>query len=188
MTDSTKPSLRAAEVFNLAIRDSENLLAHFDTLNAHPPKPEAEVLKRAGLIMAMTAWETYVEDRVTEAANLRLAALTDETIRSFVSSRLKDDISKLHNPTSEKTLRLFKDYAGIDLEQFWAWNHYDPAKVKEDLDAYLKLRGNIVHRARVVEPGPPAEQPVTKQRLQKAISFLKALVRATEAALAQEAV
>ncbi len=50
---------QAAEVFALSIQDAENLLGHFNALNTKPPPPETEVLKRAGLIMAMTAWETY---------------------------------------------------------------------------------------------------------------------------------
>ena len=57
----------ASDAFEQSILDADNLLAHFNKLNTKPPPPEIEVLKRAGLIMAMTAWETYVEDRVTEA-------------------------------------------------------------------------------------------------------------------------
>ncbi|MFN3503607.1 MAG: HEPN domain-containing protein [Allorhizobium sp.] len=71
---------QAALTFSEAIKDAENLLAHFNTLNKQPPPPETEVLKRAGLVMAMTAWETYVEDRVQEAASTRLSALTDSTL------------------------------------------------------------------------------------------------------------
>lgn len=67
-------SLTACEVFAQSILDAENLLSHFNTLNTKPPPPEIEVLKRAGLIMAMTAWETYVEDRVT-MTNLFSASL-----------------------------------------------------------------------------------------------------------------
>jgi len=49
----------------------------------------------------------------------------------------------------------------------------------------MKLRGDVVHRSRTVTAGPPAAQPVTKEDLQKVIRFLKGLVAATEAALAQ---
>ena len=59
---------KASDTFTQAILDAENLLKHFNTLNTKPPPLEIEVLKRAGLIMAMTAWETYVEDRVTDLA------------------------------------------------------------------------------------------------------------------------
>lgn len=60
---------RAKETFESAIRDAEDLLAHFDSINRQPPPGNAEVLKRAGLIMALTAWETYVEDRIRDAVH-----------------------------------------------------------------------------------------------------------------------
>ena len=68
---------QAGDTFAQSILDAEHLLKHFNTLNSKPPPSELEVLKRAGLIMAMTAWETYVEDRLLEAAAERLRALTD---------------------------------------------------------------------------------------------------------------
>ncbi|RYH15140.1 MAG: hypothetical protein EON54_28870, partial [Alcaligenaceae bacterium] len=70
--------------FHFGIKDAENLLAHFNALNVKPPPPEIEVLKRAGLVMAMTAWETYVEDRIFEATTSRLAGLSDSFLGSFV--------------------------------------------------------------------------------------------------------
>jgi len=51
---------RAYQSFEYGIKDAEELLAHFDAINTNPPPPNAEVLKRAGLVMALTAWETYV--------------------------------------------------------------------------------------------------------------------------------
>ena len=77
---------KANTTFAQSILDAENLLKHFNDLNSKPPLPELEVLKRAGLIMAMTAWETYVEDRLQEAAEKRLCALADSSIAAFMAS------------------------------------------------------------------------------------------------------
>lgn len=174
---------KASEIFTQAILDSENLLNHFNTLNTKPPPPELEVLKRAGLIMAMTAWETYVEDRVMEAAFERLVGLSDSSIGAFVQSKLDDEIKRLHNPTSDKTIQLFRDYAEVDLTDKWSWNNYDAKTVRERLNQYIKLRGDVVHRSRTIVPGPSKAHPVTKEDLEKAINFLKNLVKATESAL-----
>lgn len=178
---------RAGLTFTEAIKDAENLLAHFDKLNSKPPPPELEVLKRAGLVMAMTAWETYVEDRAIEAAAARLSVITDSSLATFVQSRLNDEIKRLHNPSSEKTIQLFKDYAGVDVSSQWKWNHVEPQLAKERLNAYLKLRGDVVHRSRTVTKGPPQPHPVTKEDLHKAIVFLKELVKSTERALKPDA-
>lgn len=168
------------EVFTQSILDAENLLKHFNALNLKPPPPEIEVLKRAGLIMAMTAWETYVEDRVVEATNARLHHLAGSSIATFVKSKLNDEIKRLHNPTSEKTLQLFRDYADIDLTDKWIWNNFDAKTVREKLNQYMKLRGDVVHRSRTVTTGPSQPHPVTKDDLEKVISFLKRLVETTE--------
>lgn len=174
---------RASDTFAQSILDAENLLKHFNTLNTKPPPPEIEVLKRAGLIMALTAWETYVEDRVLEAAAERLRSLTDSSITEFVQSRLDEEIKRLHNPTSDKAIQLFRDYAGVDLTDKWAWNNNDQKSVRDRLNQYINLRGDVVHRSRTITPGPPQAHPVTKEDLERAIRFLKMLVQATENAL-----
>jgi hypothetical protein len=173
---------QASETFAEAILDAENLLQHFNDLNTQPPPPQIEVLKRAGLVMAMTAWETYVEDRVAEACEERLKNLPDSEIASFVSARLGEEIKRLNNPDYAKTLRLFQDFAGIDLHDAWRWNNCDHTAVRERLDHYIKKRGEVVHRSR-----PLAQlsngHAVKKGELERAISFLKNLVDATERAL-----
>lgn len=173
--------LNLNETFAEAIKDSENLLAHFNALNSHPPPAELEVLKRAGLIMAMTAWETYVEDRLQELTTERLEALNDPTIVNFVRGKLNEELKRLHNPDSAKTIGLFRDFTGIDVESWW--DNVDPEKVKERLDSYLKLRGDVVHRSRVSCAESSNSHPVTKDDLEKAIKFLKRLVDATERAI-----
>jgi hypothetical protein len=177
------PKSRAGDTFAQSILDAENLLGHFNTLNTKPPPRELEVLKRAGLIMAMTAWETYVEDRVSEAAAERLSAIGDASIAAFVQSRLEEEIKRLHNPTSEKTVQLFRDYAGVDLSDKWCWNGVDAKVARDRLNQYIKLRGDVVHRSRTITQGPPQADPVKKDDLEKAIRFLKHLVQTTDAVL-----
>ena len=174
---------RASDTFEQSIRDAENLLEHFNTLNSHPPPPEIEVLKRAGLIMAMPAWETYVEDRVLEAAEERLQTFFDHSIAAFVQSKLDEEIKRLHNPTADKTIQLFRDYAGVDITEHWSWNDFDSKAISERLNQYIKLRGDVVHRSRPIEPGPSRSHPVTKEDLVRAIRFLRNLVGASERAL-----
>jgi hypothetical protein len=100
-----------------------------------------------------------------------------------VRSKLKDEINRLHSPTSEKTTELFRRYADGDLNGKWSWNGSDDEATRKRLNDYIKLRGDVVHRSRRVQPGPPEPHPVKNDELKKAIHFLKALVQATEAAL-----
>jgi len=173
----------ASNAFEQSILDAGNLLAHFNTLNSKPPPPEIEVLKRAGLVMAMTAWETYVEDRVTEALANRLHSLTDDAFAAFIRAKLADELKRLHNPTSDKTIQLFRDYANVDLTDKWTWSNMDARAARDRLNQYMKLRGDVVHRSRAVTSGPPQPHLVTKEDLERAIRFLRNLVAATERAL-----
>jgi hypothetical protein len=106
-------SSRAKHTFDISIRDAEQLLDHCRSLG-HPLPQSAEVFKRAGLVMALTAWETYVEDRVLEGLQARLGSDSSHAAR-FMLTKLEEQLKRLHNPTSDKTKRLFSEYLEIDV-------------------------------------------------------------------------
>lgn len=178
---------RAKNSFVSAIKDAEELLSLFDSMNSKPPPDSAEVLKRAGLIMALTAWETYVEDRVREEMNVRLKMIEGSPAGKFVIRRLEEELKRFHNPNSEKTRRLFQDYVGIDVTECWEWNQFDSARARKTLDELIVRRGDATHRSRSVLQGVPAPHLVKRDDLEKAIRFLKTLVAATDKALATHA-
>ena len=95
---------KAFTTFESTIKDAEDLLAHFDAMSK-PAPPNAEVLKRAGLVMALTAWETYVEDRAREDVTRRLRAVSGSYVGKFVVARLEEELKRFHNPTADKTKR-----------------------------------------------------------------------------------
>jgi hypothetical protein len=176
---------RSSIAFASSIEDASTLLAHFDALHKQHAE-NAEILKRAGLVMALTAWETYIEDRVQEAVQLRLKAVNGSPIGDFVSGKLADELKRFHNPTSEKTRRLFLDYLQVDVCASWKWLNYDPTAAKKTLDELIAKRGDAVHRSKAVTVGGPAAHLVKRDDLEKAIRFLKGLVEATEKALFDE--
>ena len=173
---------KARERFEMSIRDAEDLLQHFDN-QPKPPPTNAEVLKRAGLIMALTAWETYVEDLIEEATIERNQHTNPGHAEKFMYARLKEELKRFNNPSSDKTRKLFLDYAGVDVTKLWKWSNYEPASAKKKLDELLGIRGDIVHRSKEPDAGgSPKPHPVKRDDLAKAIRFLKGLVDATEKA------
>jgi len=177
---------RAKSTFESSIKDAEVLLEHFDAINKQPPPENAEVLKRAGLIMALTAWETYVEDRVREEMQLRLRVVDGSYVGKFVLARLEDELKRFHRASREKTRMLFHDYLGVDVTSAWTWQHFDIAKVKKTLDDLIVKRGDAVHRSKPAQSGTPAPHLVRRDDLEKAIRFLKSLVDATDSALSEQ--
>lgn len=175
---------QAAPRFEQAIQEAENLLLCFDRLNLQSAGTELEVLKRAGLLMAMTAWQNYVEDRLQEAVNARWAEAADDGLARFVQSGLDEAIGYPQAPSAEKTLQMFRELARRDLLPHWHWDGVDAQAAGEKLNGYLVLQGNVQRRRPVHVEGPARAHPVARDDLQGALHFLRALVEATERALA----
>ena len=173
---------KARLTFDRAICDAEQLLDHCESLGDPLPQ-NAEVFKRAGLVMALTAWETYVEDRVQEGVAERIGS-SDSHLARFMLAKLEEELKRFHNPNAEKTRELFRTYLEVDVTAAWKLQSFAPEEAAKKLDALMKKRGDAVHRAKVVSIGRPATHLVKKEELEKAIRFLKELVVATEKALA----
>lgn len=185
MPKSPPSTSRAAKFFQAAIKDAEVLLDQFDKLNSKPPPPQTEVFKRAGLIMALTAWETYIEDRVDEALQPRLQQLASSPLAKFVESKFREDIARLHNPNSARTQKLFLDYLGFDVTKNWTWSGLDIATTKKYLDSMIAKRGDAAHRSPASSLTAVSGHIVKRDELEKAIALIKFLVEATERALSQ---
>lgn len=175
---------KASDAFQSSIGDAKALLAYFDGLQKSSPA-DGEVLKRAGLIMALTAWETYVEDWVLEEVTARLKVIEGSHAGKFVHARLHEELRRLHSPTSDKVRRLCLEYLECDITATWEWANYKAADAKKALDNLISTRGDVVHRSNpLAVSGPPAAHPVKRDELDKAIRFLEGLVGATERGLA----
>jgi len=172
---------QAFENFSHAIQDSVDLMSHFDALNVQPPPPEIEVLKRASLVMALAALETYFEDRVTEAVNsICGTSNTEDRLTSFYKHSLEVELKSFHSPTVERVKSVFSKYLKLDVTEGWSWNHCTQEQAKAELNRMVRKRGDIAHRSLRPLPGVPTPHAVTKDEMRKHIHFTKELVKATE--------
>jgi len=180
------PTSQAGATFENAIQEAEVLLKHFSGL---PQKLHngSEVLKSAGLVMALTAWETYVEDRVLEEVDRRWGCRAEGhtvTAGQLLRAKLEEELRSFHTPNAGNTRKLFRDFVGVDVTTGWNVLGQRPDEVKKRLSELTKKRGEVVHRAKAVTSGGPTQQHlVKKDELSKHIRFLKELVKATDAAL-----
>ncbi len=90
----------AQQNFKIAIDDAEVLLRCFDSMNRSDVEAAPEVLKRATLIMVLTAWETYVEDVATELFNGKFGILKGCHVGSFLDEQFELRLKTFHNPDS----------------------------------------------------------------------------------------
>jgi hypothetical protein len=174
---------RALKAFNHAIQDSTDLLKHFDALNTQPPPPDIEVLKRASLVMALAALETYFEDRIVEAVEaLCSKEQSDGTLTRFYRSSLESDLKSFHSPSTDRVRQLFQKYLALDVSEAWTWNNCDPPKARAELNRLVRKRGDIAHRSLRPAAGEaqPKQHAVTRDDLRKHIHFVSQIATTTD--------
>jgi len=172
----------AAEAFERSVRDAEEFLGRFDEENKSSVLGRSpEALKRAGLIIAMAAWETYVKDRVQEEFEVLLKSAGGSPLGRFVQKRLDIDLKRFCNPNSQKVKQLFEDYFEVDVTEGWVWNNYNDAdQARAVLNKLISKRGDAAHRANTSSNPDCDPHLVKRDELDKAIRFLKGLVAATD--------
>jgi hypothetical protein len=170
----------AAIVFDQSIKDAQELLARFDEENSGSATHNPETLKRAGLVMAMAAWETYVKDRITEEIEVWLRSVDGSPIGKFVRRQLNEDLKRFFNPNTDKTKHLFIKYFEVDITQGWNWDNYGPSHSKTALDTIVSKRGDAAHQTGKSVSSIKSPDLVKRDELEKAIRFLKGLVVATD--------
>lgn len=75
------------QAFETAIADAERLLVLFDKLPQQERQPN-EVLKRAALIMTLTAWETYIEAWLNEQLCHKISVLKGSFAGDYIQKKL----------------------------------------------------------------------------------------------------
>lgn len=170
----------AHDTFKHSIRDATDLLEHFDRLNIQPPPENAEVLKRASLVMALAALETYMEDRIAEAAAVTAFGARESLLGRFYANSLANDLRFFHSPNTERVRGLFKKYLSVDVTEGWTWNNYDPPRARSELDRLVSKRGDIAHRSRPPKGPISSAHIVTRDAMRRHVQFVRDLVQATD--------
>lgn len=174
----------ASLTFDHAIQDAVDLVNHFDNLNTQPPPPENEVLKRASLVMALAALETYFEDRLVEAVEA-LCGEGDSAQNRFMRETLANDLKYFHTPSTDRVRPLFQRYLGVDITESWKWNMMEPSGARNELNRLAKKRGDIAHRSWRPTNGTPTKHAVSRDDLRRHIHFIRQVVLATDALLSK---
>ena len=82
-------------IFDTAIADAERLLELFDKLSK-PEQQANEVLKRAALVMTLTAWETFIESWPKTEVSQKLIAIRDSLPTSKYRKITKNTTTSLN--------------------------------------------------------------------------------------------
>ena len=164
--------------FQESIKDAKELVSCYDAMNQSKDDAAPEVLKRATLIMVLTAWETYIEDVARELFSYKFGALKGCHVGNFMNEQFELRLKTFHNPNSLKTKKLFEEIFGIDVTKQWTWNNYqDQDQVRSTLNKWIKKRGEAVHRSQTDITKPHIAK---RDELDKCIRFFTELVSVTD--------
>ncbi len=172
---------KAYEAFNIAMADVEEIIEIYDLVNRDHLEKQPEALKRSALIMALTVWETYVEDRFRELVDSTLMGVKGSPVYQYIDGKVNNDLRYFHTPNSRNIKKLFLPLLGRDITTEWTWDNFDSKRACEKLNEYIKLRGDVVHRA---VTDKQSGHPVKKDELQKCIRFLNSLTKIMDSQLA----
>ena len=134
-------------------------------------------LNRAIVVMAVSAWEAYVEHVVMEAVD----ALRPPTpplgswpaLRASVSSAK----GRFNSPNPENVKKFIRDAIGLDdVTDNWSWQGTSPQSARERLTRVVQLRHQIAHG---VHPRPT----VHHGRAARLPEFFRHLAECTDAAI-----
>ena len=156
------------------------MLKCYDTMNQDSAQKAPNVLKRATLIMILTAWETYIEDIALELFEQKFGILKGSHACKYIEKNFQNELKRFHNPDSLKTKRLFEDYFGIDVTEHWTLQNYIPEQARAQLNKWIKKRGDAVHRMSININAPDI---VKRDERDKCLRFFSELVTSTEKAL-----
>lgn len=174
------------------------------------PLPRLEVLKRAAVILAVTAWESFIEDSIRNRATSNIESASHPSdVRSLFNSvaqgwlegkpkptdlanwagtgwkgllknKLEKDLLAWNSPNSENVRALSKRYLGQDRTTHWHWERTTTTLAVRRLDALIRLRGQVVHHGREAFNRTASIQ---RKQVVEASSLLNHLVECTEHAL-----
>ena len=163
---------KTLELFRKGISDAESILTIYDCHNQNSNQikefypdgmPNIDVLKRACVVMAFTAFESFFENLVTEINN--------KQVYDFSNEKRNKLLERFHNPTSKNIVELYKSWFGIEnCLKTISFDGQNAENICNRLDEYLKIRGQIVH---VQKMDSSKEDVAKKENVTKILYFLK---------------
>ena len=163
---------KALELFHNGMSDAESILTVYDCHNQNSNQikefypngmPNIDVLKRACVVMAFTAFESFFENLVTEINN--------KQVYDFSNEKRNKLLERFHNPMSKNIVELYKSWFGIEnCLKTIGFDGQNAENICNRLDEYLKIRGQIVH---VQKMDSSKEDVAKKENVTKILYFLK---------------
>lgn len=172
MPDAVRCSMpsRASQRFSLLLESVDQLIKIHSSLTTATGHVQAgrgrrhkqDALHRAGVVMTVAAWESYVEEVAIESlaaiettaggAVIHPAAPMPAWARQIIAlhrSSLTQILSRFNTPNAENVRDLFANAVGFDPWPTWTWRsrrrQWNELQTRTRLNHWLQVRHSIVH-------------------------------------------
>jgi hypothetical protein len=103
-------------------------------------------LNRGVVVLAVSAWEAYVEELLKESVEALKPPVPPLGIWPALSASVRSNIGRFNNPDTDKVRALFSEGLGLlDVTAAWSWQAVDPRRARERLSEALRFRHQIAH-------------------------------------------
>jgi RiboL-PSP-HEPN len=166
---------------------------------------QQDALHRAGVVMTVAAWESYVEKVVLEAVQAignsgGLGGSSGSTVPAWAKhsfalrqAEIAGSVKRFHTPNSTNVRDLMDDALGFKPWPHWSWHvgprQWDESTMRRRLDDWVRIRHSVAHGFPLPGDvpwlrngnGPPR---LTLSLLQECQKFFSHLVNQTDSAIA----
>jgi RiboL-PSP-HEPN len=113
----------------------------------------------------------------------RLAEWSADGWKAVVQAEFHCDLDKFHNPGSNNIRRMYQKYLEVDVTVRWRWRGVTSKRACEQLDALVRLRGKVTHRASGSHRGSLVYEPKAAVRLEDAVNAINLIERLAQCTL-----
>ena len=118
-------------------------------------------LNRGVVVIAVSAWEAYVEELVKESLEAIRPPAPPMGVWPALNASARGQVGRFNNPNPDNVRTLFAEALGlIDVANGWHWKGVDTVRARERLAEALQRRHQIAHG---VNPRPTIHNQYAKR-------------------------
>ena len=113
----------------------------------------------------------------------RLADWSEDGWREVLQAEFNSNLRGFNTPDSAGIRRIYQKYLEVDVTVRWRWRGVTSKRACEQLDALVRLRGKVTHRASGSHRGSLVYEPKAAVRLEDAVNAIKLVERLAQCTL-----
>ena len=199
------PSVSHAQFVNQLQLVEQLIAVHGEVQQGRGRRHQQDAIHKAGVVMAVAAWQAYLEKIAMEVVGIFEEALLNpadgnpapDWARIVIQSRktsVKHAVSRFNTPNSQNARTLIRDSTGFDPQAVWEWRQgprqWNGHITRERTDAWVKIRHTVAHGYDLPTDfeflhGQNGEARLTLSLLKECVKHFNHLVRLTDSGLRQ---